>query len=158
MKLKWKRLNNQSGHDAGRELLSALYLEENGCQMPPIFRTEQGKPYFSDGNWHFSISHTEHHAFCCISRENIGIDAEEMNRKIDLRIGARYLSETEQNRLDNASDKNAALLRLWVLKEAYAKLTGRGIGNWLRTTDFDPNDPRITCVDGCFVAILEGEK
>lgn len=157
MKLKWKRLENQSSHDAGRELLEALYFEENHCEMPPILRTEQGKPYFSHGNWHFSISHTKHHAFCCLSRENMGIDAEETDRKIDPRIGRRYLSETEQKRLNNAPDQNAALLRLWVLKEAYAKLTGRGVGNWLKNTDFDPDDPRITNIDGCFVAILEGE-
>ena len=158
MKLKWKRLENQSGHDAGRELLAALYFEENGCELPPILQTELGKPYFSNGDWHFSVSHTDHHAFCCLSRENVGIDAEEMCRKIDPRVASRYLSEAEQNRLKNAPDSNAALLRLWVLKEAWAKLTGRGIGNWLCTTDFDPADSRIICIDGCFVAILEGEK
>ena len=158
MKLKWKRLENQTGHAAGRELLAALYWEENGCQMPPILRTEQGKPYFPQGDWHFSVSHTERHAFCCFSRVNIGIDAEETDRKIDPRIAARYLSETEQKRVETAPDKGVALLRLWVLKESYAKLTGRGIGNWLKNTDFDPEDTRITCIDGCFVAILEGEK
>ena len=60
--------------------------------------------------------------------------------------------------MENSRDKRAALLRLWVLKEAYAKLTGRGIGNWLKSTDFDPEDTRITCIDGCYVAILEEEK
>ena len=158
MKRKWKRLENQSGHEAGRELLAALYLEETGEEMPPILRTEQGKPYFSCGQWHFSISHTERHAFCCLSHKNVGIDAEEIGRKIDSRIAARYLSETEQVRLRNAPDQQVALLRLWVIKEAYAKLTGRGIGNWLKETDFCPDDPRIMCIDGCFVAILEGEK
>lgn len=157
MNLKWKRLENQSGHDAGRELLAELYREETGGEMPPIFCTKQGKPYFSHGDWHFSISHTRHHVFCCLSRQNVGIDAEEISRKIDPRVGARYLSENEQMRLQNAPDQNAALLRLWVLKEAYAKLTGRGIGNWLKNTDFNPEDPRITCIDGCFVAVLEGE-
>ncbi|MBO5323012.1 MAG: 4'-phosphopantetheinyl transferase superfamily protein [Oscillospiraceae bacterium] len=158
MELKWKRLRNQTGHDAGRELLAALYRKKTGCEIPPIFYTEQGKPYFSEGDWHFSISHTDRHGFCCLSRVNVGIDAEAMDRKIDPRLAGRYLSEKEQKSVENASDQNAALLRLWVLKEAYAKLTGRGIGNWLKGTDFDPEDSRITCIDGCFVAILEGEK
>jgi len=157
VKLKWKKLENQSGHDAGRELLADLYFEENGSEMPEILRADRGKPYFSESNWHFSISHTDRHAFCCLSRQNVGIDAEEEHRKIDLRIAERFLSETEKKRLRLAPDQNTALLRLWVLKEAYAKLTGRGIGNWLKSTDFDPEDPRITCIDGCFVAILEGE-
>ena len=158
MKLRWKRLDGQSGHEAGRQLLAALYFEENGSEMPPIFKTKQGKPYFSDGIWHFSISHTENHAFCCLSRQNVGIDAEPADRKIDSRIGARFLSEQEQKRVAEAADQNEALLRLWVLKEAYAKLTGRGVGNWLKETDFDPKDRRISCVDGCFLAILEEES
>ena len=157
MKLKWKRLENQSGHDAGRALLAELYREETGGEMPRIVYTDQGKPYFLDGKWHFSISHTRHHAFCCLSRSNIGIDAEEIHREIDMRIAQRYLSETEQKRLEKAPDQAAALLRLWVLKEGYAKLTGRGIGNWLKNTDFSPEDERITCIDGCYVAVLEGE-
>ena len=158
MKLKWKRLDGHSGHDAARELLATMYFEENRCELPSILRTEQGKPYFSDGNWHFSISHTDDHAFCALSRRNIGIDAESMDREIDPRVGRRYLSDSEQKRVENSRDKRAALLRLWVLKEAYAKLTGRGIGNWLKSTDFDPEDTRITCIDGCYVAILEEEK
>ena len=158
MKLKWKKLDNQTGHQAGRELLAALFREETGANLPPILVTEQGKPYFEAGDWHFSISHTDRHGFCALSRCNIGIDAEETDRKIDRRIGVRYLSETEQKRLEKAADFDAALLRLWVLKEALAKLTGRGIGNWLKNTDFDPEDERITCIDGCFVAILEEEK
>lgn len=158
MKLKWMRLNGRSGHDVGRELLEALYLEETGENLPPISYTEQGKPYFAFGAYHFSVSHTDDHAFCALSRENIGIDAEEMTRKSDPRLADRYLSEKERQRLQNAPDQNAALLRFWVLKEALAKLTGRGVGNWLKNTDFDPYDEKITCIDGCYVAVLEGDS
>ena len=157
MKLAWKRLDGQSGHEAGRQLLASLFFEETGREMPQISYTDNGKPYFLDEDWHFSVSHTPSHVFCCLSNENVGIDGEETDRNIDPRIAGRYLSEKEQKRLENAPDQRAALLRLWVLKEAYVKLTGRGIGNWLRETDFDPEDPRVTVIDGCFVAILEGE-
>jgi phosphopantetheinyl transferase len=158
MRLKWKKLENQTGHEAGRELLAEAFWEETGEALPRIWVAEQGKPYFESGDWHFSISHTDTHAFCALSRGNIGIDAEEMGRKIDPRIAARYLSEKEQKRLEMAADFDTALLRLWVLKEALAKLTGRGIGNCLKNTEFDPEDDRIMCIDGCFVAILEEEK
>ena len=157
MKLKWAPLGENGGHKTGQALLAQLYREETGSELPPICRTEQGKPYFSQGDWHFSISHTNRHAFCCLSRQPIGIDAEEMDRAVDLRLIDRYLSESEQRRLALFPDKNAAFLRLWVLKEALAKHTGRGVGNWLRETDFDPDDPRVICIDGCYVAILEGE-
>ncbi|MBE6976864.1 MAG: 4'-phosphopantetheinyl transferase superfamily protein [Ruminococcaceae bacterium] len=157
MKLKWTKLIDKSGHEAGRELLAALYREETRQSLPPIAHTPLGKPYFPGESWHFSISHTPRHAFCCLSRHPVGVDAEETDRAVDLRLIERYLSTSEQRRLALAQDKNAAFLRLWVLKEALAKATGRGIGNWLKETDFDPDDPRVTCIDGCYVAILEGE-
>ena len=156
-KLDFWPLNGLDSRVAGKLLLARMYEELTGEEMPPIAIGRRGKPYFTRGDLHFSISHTERHVFCALSERPIGIDAEETDRKIDPRIGRRYLSETEQKRLNNAPDQNAALLRLWVLKEAYAKLTGRGVGNWLKNTDFDPDDPRITSIDGCFVAILEGE-
>ena len=78
-----------------------------------------------------------------------------MDRKIDLRLKDRILSPTERAHFDAATDKNAALLRLWVLKESYAKLTGRGWGCYLHETAFDPDDPRIRIIDGCYIAIME---
>lgn len=144
MKLAWQPLAGQPPHEAGLALLRRLM----GGALPEIRRTDRGKPYFVDHPVHFSISHTENHVFCAISEKNIGIDAEEMGR---LPRSAPLCSPAELARAATPQD----LLRLWVLKEAYAKLTGRGIGNYLKNTDFSPDDPRIQEIDGCFVAVLE---
>jgi len=149
MELLWTRLEGRSGHDAAYELLTQAV-----CPLPEIRRTDRGKPYFSGSTLHFSISHTKNHAFCCVHTANVGIDAEETDRDIDLRLADKLLSPLEKRRFDAAPDKPAALLRLWVLKEALAKLTGRGWGSYLYETDFAPDDPRIQIIDGCFVAIL----
>lgn len=151
MRMLWTRLEGRSGHEAAYALLAQLA----GTPLPPISRTAQGKPYFSAGGLHFSISHTKKHAFCCVSERNIGIDAEEIDRAVDLRLAEKFLSSAEKARLDAAADKADTLLRLWVLKESYAKLTGRGIGNYLKNTDFSPDDPRIQTIDGCYAAVLE---
>ena len=151
MKLLHKRLDGQSGHDAGRELLQQLC----GGTLPEIACTPLGKPYFIDSALHFSISHTDRHAFCVVSDKPIGIDAEEMDRNIDLRLADKILSPTEKARLDAAADKRDALLRFWVLKEAFGKLTGKGWGNYLHQTDFDPYAPHIQIIDGCYIAVLE---
>lgn len=151
MELLWTKLDGNNGHQAGRELLARAC----GGSLPEIRYTHRGKPYFADGQLHFSISHTKGHAFCAVSHRNIGIDAEEMDRKVRFHLADAYLSPTEKTRFDAAQDKAAALLRLWVLKESYAKLTGRGLGSYLKETDFDPNDPRIQIIDGCFVAVME---
>ena len=153
MEILWARLNGRSGHEAGRELLAKVC----GGTLPTIAYTDRGKPYFPGKALHFSISHTKNHAFCAVSHKNIGIDAEEMDRKVNLRLADTQLSSREKTRFDAAEDKSACLLRLWVLKESYAKLTGRGLGAYLKETDFDPNDPRIQTIDGCFVAVLTEE-
>ena len=147
MKLAWRRLDGRDGHTAGRELLAELV-----DPLPELRATERGKPYFPAGPC-FSISHCRNHAFCVVSDRAVGIDAEEMDRPIDLRLAARILSPGEKERFDRAADKADLLLRLWVQKESYAKLTGRGWGSYLYETDFDPNAVRI--IDGCYVSVTE---
>lgn len=154
MRLAWESLHGRNAHDTGLALLKALFREETGSDLPPIEKTPQGKPYFPEAAFHFSISHTPQHVFCCFSENNVGIDAEEMGRKIDPALKERFCSISEQARVNSNDD----LLRLWVLKESYAKLTGRGIGNYLRQTDFFPDDPRIQIIDGCYVAVLTEER
>ena len=148
-------LRGRSGHEAGRALLAALYRAETGKEMPPILVTERGKPYFETGEWHFSISHTKHHAFCALSKHPVGIDAEELDRKIRPELADKILSPGEKARFDAAGDQRLALLTFWVLKEAAAKLTGEGLRGYPNHTDFSLDDPRVREMDGCLVAVME---
>ena len=127
MRIRWERLEGRSGHEVGRQLLRQLYEEETGGELPEIRIANRGKPYFAESSLHFSISHTKHHAFCVLSSCPVGIDAEEKDRKINLRLAEKILSDSERVRFDAAEDKRDTLLRLWVLKEAAGKLTGDGI-------------------------------
>ena len=154
MRLDYKRLEKETGREAGRALLAGLWQQETGRPLPPISKTDRGKPFFAGESYHFSISHTPRHAFCCLHNANVGLDAEEMDRIPDPRLAGRFLSPAEQQRIASAKDPGDALLRLWVLKEAYAKYTGKGLGDFLKNTDFSPDDPRIQEIDGCYVAII----
>ena len=147
-------LNGQSGHEAGRQLLAELYRRETGEDLPPIRVTDRGKPYFENSPYHFSISHTPKHAFCVLAKENVAIDAEEADRPINLRLAEKILSPSEKLRFAEAWDKRLALLKLWVLKEAAAKLSGEGLRGYPDHTDFSPGDPRVQLIDGCIVAVL----
>ena len=149
-----RALDGRSGHEVGWELLAELYLKKTGDPLPPIQVADRGKHYFENSSLHFSISHTKAHAFCALSERPIGIDAEEIDRKINLRLADKILSPVEKLRFDAAPDKHTALLRLWVLKEAAAKLSGEGLRGYPNHTDFSPDDPRIREVEGCVVAIL----
>ena len=158
MKVASCELNGRSGHEAGRALLEALYREETGEPLPSIAIGEWGKPCFVDSDWHFSITHTKNHAFCVLARENVAIDAEELDRRVNLALVERILSPMEKTQYDAAVDKNKALLTFWVLKEAAAKLSGRGLRGYPSDTAFFLDDPRVRELDGCLVAIMiEGE-
>ena len=158
IKLEWQAIGPGEGHEAGRALLARMYREYRGQEMPAIVLEERGKPRFAEGNVQFSISHTPHHVFCALSLTPIGIDAEEMDRKIDLRLADKILSPAERACYDASPDKSAALLKLWVLKEAAAKCSGQGLRGYPRHTDFSPEDPRIQEIVGCYVAVIEGEE
>lgn len=144
-------LNGRSGHEAGRQLLRHMYREYTGRECPEILTTDRGKPYLVGNPVHFSISHTPRHVFCALSDRPIGIDAEERDRQVNLKLADKILSPAEKARFDGTQE---TLLRLWVLKEAAAKLTGEGLRGYPNHTDFDPNDPRIQEIDGCFVAVI----
>ena len=92
MKIAFCKLTEQTGHEAGRQLLAELYRQETGADLPEIRVTDRGKPYFPDSPWHFSISHTRFRAFCVLSENNVGIDAEELDRKINLKLAEKILS------------------------------------------------------------------
>ena len=98
------------------------------CGDREIAVTRRGKPYFVGGGPHFSISHTKSRAFCVLSDCPVGIDA---------------------------GDQRLALLKLWVLKEAQAKATGEGLRGYPNKTDFRPDDPRLSVMDGHVVAVIE---
>ena len=155
MVLGHKRIQPGQGHDAGLQLLEELYGTQVGGTMPPIARTNRGKPYFTEGSWHFSISHTKYHVFCALSQRPVGVDAEEQDRRINLALAEKILSPGERERFIAAGETRQALLRLWILKEAAAKCSGEGIRPWPNHTDFSPEDPRIQQIDGCFVAVIE---
>lgn len=149
--LRWQRLEGRSGHEVGRQLLAELFRERTGEDLPAIRTEERGKPVFADCPLHFSITHTKNHAFCALADCPVGIDAEELDRKINLRLADKILSPTELARFDGSREM---LLRFWVLKEAAVKRTGEGLRGYPNHTDFSPDDPRIQIIDGCFVAVL----
>ena len=148
-------LSGRTGHEAGRALLAELYRKTVGEDLPPIAIAEKGKPYFPDSDWHFSISHTKNHAFCVLSRKNVAIDAEELDRKVQLKLADKIFSPAERAQYDAAPDKIRAFLTFWVLKEADAKLTGEGLRLYPNHTNFSLDDPRVTQMNGCLVAVME---
>ena len=152
--LESREIEPGTGHAAGRLLLEKLYRQATGEAMPPILATERGKPYFASGPLHFSVTHTRRRVFCALWDRPLGIDAEELDRKIDLRLADKILSAGELAQYQAADDKRLALLTFWVLKEAAAKASGQGLRGYPRDTDFSLEDPRVRIRDGCLLAVI----
>ena len=149
-----EELNGLSGHEAGRKLLRQLWQTHIGGEMPEIAIADRGKPYFVGSNWHFSISHTKRRVFCVLSEVPVGMDAEEIDRDINLHLADKVLSPAEKAQFEAAADKRIALLKFWVLKEAAAKLSGLGLTGFPNYTNFSLEDPRVMETENCLVAIL----
>ena len=141
-----------SGHRAGRRLLGRLYLARFGRPMPPIRIGAKGKPRFVGGGVHFSISHTKDHVFCALSFYPVGLDAELSTRQVSPRLAEKILSPQEFSQYTQAENPEEALREFWVLKEAQAKATGRGLTGYPRDTDFTLGNTIKS--HGCTVAII----
>jgi len=152
-------LNGLDSHVAGKLLLARMYEELTGEEMPEILKAPRGKPYFSGSDLHFSITHTKTRVFCALSDKPVGIDAEDKNRTVNLSLAQKILSPGELSQYEalDAKDRNDALLRFWVLKEAEVKCSGLGLRGYPTHTNFTLNDPRLQTMEGCYVAVIQGD-
>ena len=160
LKLESWALNGLNSHVAGQLLLRQMYEAHTGEEMPDIGTMHRGKPYFLTGDLHFSITHTKNTVFCALSDSPVGIDAEELTRKVSPSMAEKILSPDElaqYQALEDPEEQNLALLRFWVLKEAEVKCSGLGLRGYPNHTNFRLDDPRVQVMDGCLVAVIRQE-
>lgn len=105
-------------------LLQRLLKEEYGITEPPIFRElENGKPVIvGHEDIHFNMSHCKYAVACAVNDSPVGIDVERIQDTVKQSLAEYVLSDREL--IDLTPLKFA---RLWTMKEAVVKLTGRGI-------------------------------
>lgn len=133
---------SQGSLDA-RRLLSELYRETTGQPMPPLLRHSRGKPYFSEGTLHCSITHTRTMAFCALSSVTVGLDAERLDRTVRPNLAHKVLSPQELEVWQQAREPDQVFLTLWTLKEAAVKYTGDGLRGYPANLSFDLNGPTL---------------
>lgn len=90
-----------------------------------------GKPALSGDGPHFNLSHAEGLVICALADEvELGVDVERQDRRGDWEaLARRWLAIEEQDWLASqpVEQRSMAFLRLWTLKEAYAKALGLGL-------------------------------
>ena len=122
-------------HDLGRKTCAAAYLllcealrSEYGITELPIFQYgEHGKPVIAGRpDIHFNLSHCREAAICAVSDRPIGVDVESIREFHDSLV--RYtMNDREVEQILQAERIDVAFIRLWTMKEAVLKLSGRGI-------------------------------
>ncbi len=98
----------------------------NQCFNYEIAYNSQGKPYFmSHREIFFNISHSSNYVVCIIGDRPVGIDIEG-GRKGRHNLARSFFDSTEAEWIEEC-DSDERFFRIWTLKEAYGKATGRGV-------------------------------
>jgi phosphopantetheinyl transferase len=124
----------RDGRIAGRMLLRiALSHATRGRIAPQDWRlrtSPEGKLEITGDlpRLHFSVAHTERLAVIATSAQlPVGIDAESIEQTVEDNVARDFCCPGEQAVLEKLppTQSTREFVRLWTLKEAYAKLTGR---------------------------------
>ena len=105
---------------------------------------EKGKPYFAEIPLYFSISHCEDYVFCVFSPQEIGADIQCKKTVDEESMLRRFFAPKDKAVWEScvtAEEKRDFFYRLWARKEAYSKLTGRGIAE---TIAVDTDSPPVS--------------
>lgn len=120
---------------ASRWLIRRALARATG-QDASLVRPAEGRPDASEQppGWRLSVSHSGGMAGCAVSRGMaIGLDIEPLTRRPQWqKVVSRWFTPEEQDWL-LADNNSEAFLKVWTLKEAWLKATGRGIANNLTT-------------------------
>lgn len=123
----------------GRELTDLLIIEtmkNYGVDDVSIMRTEKGKPYMENKEncrLHFSVSHSGRYFVCLVDEFPVGVDVQQQRRMKYEKISRRYFTAEERKFVDKNGENG--FLVIWTRKEAYSKLTGRGLEEIIKGTD-----------------------
>lgn len=108
-----------------------------------FYRDKHGKPHLLDNqlNLQFNLSHNADAVVIAVSiNDPVGCDIESAQRRVSIdTISKRYFAPIEHQQLQDMSeaDKQVHFFKIWTLKEAFVKATGRGISLGLETFFFD---------------------
>lgn len=121
-----RRLQSCEGEALAREMMGRI-LEKNPDTLV-IKRHPGGKPYLVGNALYFSIGHSGPYVMCAVHTAPVGADIEQVDRYRE-RVAKRVCSPEEYAYIQGNATRFA---QVWTRKEAYAKLTGKGLAFGLK--------------------------
>lgn len=105
----------------------------------------QGKPGLRGTSLQFNLSHSGDRALLAVGLQPLGVDLESLERPVrdPLALARRFFGVTEVQELQRltAMEQRQAFLRSWVVKEAYLKGLGTGLGGQLEALEYRSAHP-----------------
>ena len=140
-----------------RDLLALAVRETWGLSpLPEIARHEGGKPYFpGHEDLHFNLSHSGDLALCALDGAPVGVDVQ-LVREWRPSLPRRVCSGLELAWLEGQPELWPAFTLLWVLKEARAKESGRGLTSSIRDIRVPLPGPEPVLFDGLWFGTWSG--
>jgi 4'-phosphopantetheinyl transferase len=134
--------------------LTRLTLSAVADEPPLSWRFETapgGKPRISrqPAPW-FNLSHCDGRVACAVSPDiELGIDVEAVKQEAPVELARYYFARDEERWLANLSgwEQPLGFFRLWTLKEAFIKATGRGLAQKLQDFAFSFDPLRVAFSD-----------
>lgn len=99
---------------ASRFLLKKM---SNENRLLLLYKNENGKPFFDNSNYHFSITHSHSYVAVILSKErNVSIDLEKITEKV-LKVKHKFLHPLDFEQSENLEN----LTQIWSAKETLYK-------------------------------------
>ena len=103
-----------------------------------------GKPFVSESNIYFNVSHSGEFAVIIFDSTPVGIDIEIMKDLDFETILKEFATECEMQQFYKSSSPKKFFYQLWTLKESYFKCKGTGITNLKEIEFFISDSPIIS--------------
>ena len=125
-------LNRREWSARGVNLFAEIH-SSYPAELGELLYSKEGKPHFANPEWQISISHTANHAVAVVCQgPKLGVDIELARERRFLHLARQYFHARESTHLQKQVGDEQRLqdefYRLWTLKEALAKVTGKGLG------------------------------
>lgn len=100
-----------------------------GSEALSFAKHEHGKPFLSSHALHFNHSHSRHYYALAVSERvrDIGIDVEELDRKVRFEAFAQHAFHAEEYQIWQQRQDKEYWFKVWTTKEAILKASGLGI-------------------------------
>lgn len=129
-----------SFNDRVMSAVAGLCMEELGRRLhTSVIKLPNGKPVFSTGDMHLSVSHSAGMVVIAWSDMPVGVDVQGI---VPMgRIADRMLTPSEKVVMPDMTDRS--LVRVWTMKESYLKMIGVGVAKGLSGLDVLSNGTSI---------------